>query len=70
MTPSKDMKKKKIHIHFLLPEIEPIANFHRQTVKEVLEGVREEIEKLGHQQDDDTIWCNMDEVIKILTKIK
>jgi hypothetical protein len=29
--------------------------------------IREEVKKLGHQQDDDTIWCNMDEVLASLT---
>lgn len=30
------------------------------------EELREKIAELGHQQDDDTIWCNMDEVLALL----
>lgn len=27
------------------------------------------IEELGHQQDDDSIWCNMDEVLKLIRSL-
>ena len=35
-----------------------------QVRQEERERVVEIIEECGHQQDDDTIWCNMDELIK------
>lgn len=36
--------------------------------KEELESIKRGVEELGHQQDDDTIWCNMDEVLALLNK--
>lgn len=44
-----------------------IYNLLQQNTQEVLQGVVEKIKDLGHQQEDDTIWCNMDEVLKALT---
>jgi len=32
------------------------------------EEVKEIIKACGHQQDDDTIWCNMDEILQELDK--
>lgn len=31
-----------------------------------LQAVRELIKEHGHQQEDDTIWCNMDDLLKAL----
>lgn len=28
--------------------------------------IAEKVKELGHQQEDDTIWCNMDEVLALL----
>lgn len=33
-----------------------------------LDEVREKIKERGHQQDDDTIWCNMDDLIASLNQ--
>jgi len=41
-----------------------IENLLTQVRQEERERVVEIIEECGHQQDDDTIWCNMDELIK------
>ena len=29
----------------------------------------EKIKGCGHQQDDDTIWCNMDEILKVVAEV-
>lgn len=29
-------------------------------------ALREKVKELGHQQDDDTIWCTLDEVLTLL----
>ena len=34
--------------------------------EEALREISEKVEELGHQQDDDTIWCNMDEILKFI----
>lgn len=51
-----------------------IKNFIKALVasakREVIEEVEEKIKELGHQQDDDTIWCNMDEILKVLLSLK
>ncbi len=39
-------------------------------VQSTLKEVREKVEELGHQQDADTIWCNMDEVLSALDTIE
>lgn len=36
------------------------------TAQAVLDAVKEEIKETGHQQEDDTIWCNMDELLSRL----
>lgn len=35
---------------------------------EKMKGLKPKIEALGHQQDDDTIWCKMDDVLHILSQ--
>lgn len=43
-----------------------IAKERIQVKKEFVDELQGKIEALGHQQDDDTIWCNMDEVLALL----
>lgn len=38
-----------------------------RTYRATKEEVREIIKEHGHQQDDDTIWCNMDDVLAALS---
>lgn len=35
-----------------------------------LKAVEEKIREAGHQQEDDTIWCDMDEILSALTSLK
>lgn len=35
-------------------------------IKQERERIIQIIESKGHQQEDDTIWCNMDDLIKTL----
>lgn len=53
-------------------EMKDAADFWLNKMEEALSHqkaeLRESIEALGHQQDDDTIWCNMDEVLKLLSE--
>lgn len=36
--------------------------------KEERERIAEGVKDLGEQQDDDTIWCNMDSVLSLLSE--
>lgn len=47
--------------------LEKLSSSHTALLTEIMEDVK----KLGHQQDDDTIWCEMDKVLSLLSsKIK
>lgn len=39
-----------------------------QTGERVRKEICEKIEKCGHQQDDDTIWCNMEELKSLINR--
>ena len=57
--------------------IDPAKDFIRSLLEQAkLEGrtrlkreVKQMIEEAGHQQDDDTIWCNMDELLTTLDQL-
>lgn len=42
-----------------------LSKFHQYT-----EELKQNIKALGHQQEDDTVWCNMDEVLSLLDNTK
>lgn len=44
-------------------EWDKIINFLYSLHQLELRGIREMIEAKGHQQEDDSIWCNMDEIL-------
>lgn len=49
-----------IHLH-------KVADFFYSLHLQEIEKIRERVKELGHQQEDDTIWCNMDDVLLAIT---
>ncbi len=58
------------YVRYLQERIKKLSEQRASAVLEFIEGVREGVEELGHQQDDDTIWCEMDKVLALLNKAK
>lgn len=45
-----------------------VSDAYLSGVREEQQRIKEILDECGHQQDDDTIWCNMDEVFSAITK--
>ena len=44
------------------------TSIEKQARSEERDVMKEKIEECGHQQEDGSIWCNMDELVKALTQ--
>ena len=40
-----------------------LKSFISKLLQDQKEGIRKRIKELGHQQEDDTIWLNMDDLL-------
>lgn len=51
-------------------EEEWLTEMTDRTATAVLDMVSEKVKELGEQQDDDTIWCNMDELLADIAALR
>lgn len=49
-------------------DVEVVADYFFSRIQAREEELKKEIEELGHQQEDDTIWCKMDDILALFTK--
>ena len=47
-----------------------ISQQRKEAAREALEAAAREMDtsEIGHQQDDDTIWCKLDDAVKLIRK--
>lgn len=51
-----------LHVNDITPDI-------RIALDEYKKELTRKIEEVGHQQEDDTVWCNMDEVLTLIKSL-
>ncbi len=49
---------------------EPISDAIDKALTAQLDRLEEGIKELGHQQEDNTIWCDMDKTLALIAKEK
>lgn len=49
---------------------EELTSYIRSLLASQVAELRERVQELGHQQEDDTIWCDMDAVLTLLDSYK
>lgn len=54
-----------VEVHF-----DWMADWWLSRFKTLLTELEKKIKELGHQQDDDTIWCDMDEILTLISNLK
>ncbi len=64
-----EAKQCDFHYEYLLPMEYLITRsftaFEKQIREEEKSFIREKVKELGHQQDDDSIWCKMDDILSL-----